>query len=401
MFFLSAAALFFALRHFAKGGGGDLALAGAACGLAVSTQYTAVPLVTLLPAAWWAGRRSSGKRVPAKALALALLAAAAAFFLGSPFIFLDWPSFVRDMRDQMSVQGLGTPAGLVPFQNALAFGGPWVSGAALAMGAACLAWRDQPLAVVLLVPTAAQALTLSASPEGDWARYLEGVFPCLALAAGYGTEALFRALRRAESRTLQALVLSVLMLPGFIQSWSFCREIGLPDTRVAAAEWIEKNLPEGTSLLIDQEHASPMVRKCREQVRDLLERTKASGHPRWRYYDLMLSGHPGGGFKVYQILRGAADLHSGGWHSRWSAEGRSVLDVRAGIDAALAAGVQGVVLSSVGATAESAPELAAFFSETASRGVLLAEFVPVPGRVRGPHLRVFRIAPLKDGVRHG
>ncbi|MFA5140238.1 MAG: glycosyltransferase family 39 protein [Elusimicrobiota bacterium] len=401
MFFLSAAALFFALRHFARGGSRDLLLAGAACGLAVSTQYTAAPLATLLPVAWWAGRRRNGSSVPLKVLVAALAIAAAAFFLGSPFILLDWPSFVRDMRDQMSVQQLGTPAGLAPFQNALSFGGPWVSGGVLALGAACLLWRDQPLALVLLVPSAAQALTLAASPEGDWARYLEGVFPCLALAAGFGVEALLRSLRRADSRVLQAVVLAVLMGPGFRGSWAFCREIGLPDTRVLAAEWIEKNLPENTSLLIDQEHASPMVRKCPEQVRGLLERTKESGHPRWRYYELMLSGHPGGGFRVSQILRGAADLHSGGWHSRWSAEGRSVLDVRSGLGAALAAGVEVVVLSSVGATAESAPELAAFLSETASRGTLLAEFVPVPGEVRGPSLRVFRVARAKNGVRHG
>lgn len=401
MFFLSSAALFFGLRYFTKGGGRELYFCAAACGLAMSTQYTAAPLLVLIPAAWSARRLGHGHQPSAKELGYAAGIAAGAFILASPFIVLDWPAFVRDMRDHMAMQGLGAPAGFAPLVNAFRFGGPWVSGGVLGLGVACLLWSEQPLSVLLLAPVAAQVLALATSSEGGWARYLEAVYPCLALAAGYGVEAVLRTMKGTGKQLFHLIVITALLLPGFFESWSFCREVSLPDTRVLSSRWIEENLPEKTSVLIDQEHASPVVRRCPEQVAGLLERTRESRHPRWRYYDYMMSGHPGGGYWVSQILRGAADLHSGDWHTRWSAEGRSVLDVRTGVRAARDAGVEVVVLSSVGASPESAPELAAFLSETESQGKLLAEFVPAAGAVRGPHIRIYRIAGPRNGVHHG
>jgi hypothetical protein len=68
------------------------------------------------------------------------------------------------------------------------------------------------------------------------------------------------------------------------------------------------------------------------------------------------------------------------------------LDVSTGLSVALAAGVSYVVVSSFGATLAHSPEQANFFADIDRHGVLLQEFDPVPGRVVGPALKVYRIA---------
>ena len=77
---------------------------------------------------------------------------------------------------------------------------------------------------------------------------------------------------------------------------------------------------------------------------------------------------------------------------RWSASGREVLDVRAGLAAARSAGIEAVVLSSMGATMDNEPGLVRFLSETETEGVLLGEFHPVRGVSTGPAIRVYGVA---------
>lgn len=401
MFFFSALALFFALRYAGGGGRRDLLISGLWVGLAVSTQYTAAPGVSLLPAAWWARHMGKGRRsVARKDWATLIKAAAAAgggFVLGSPFVLLDWPTFWRDISDQMTVQRMGAPVGLVPLRNAFEFAGLWiVGGFFLCVGAAHLMVRDRRMACMLLAPVAAQIVFLGLSPEGSWQRYMMCSYPALALAAALGVETTaftlwgrsWRPTPLGRTRA-QSGILVLLMLPGAVESWSFNRNVLLRDTRTLATEWAARSIPPGSRVLIDQEHASPRIVKSREQVAELLDRTREAGHPRWRYYDFMLSGHPGGGHEVYQVFRPPDDLHSGEWHVDWSAQGRSVLDVRAGYSAVLKAGIDVVILSSVGATPEGSPRLRKFLLETFKRGRLIKEFRPVRGAVTGPVIKIF------------
>ncbi|MBI5244838.1 MAG: glycosyltransferase family 39 protein [Elusimicrobia bacterium] len=388
MFCLSAAAWVFAARFFEGGKPRDLALAGLFSGLAASTQYTAAPLLALIPAAAWARALARGEsaRGLLKPAALAALVFAAGFLAGSPFILLDWRSFMRDALDQRGVVGAGSPVGAVVLKNALTFAGHWaVGGLLLICGAFRLLRSDRPRAALLLIPAAAFLALLACSPEGAWQRYQLAVFPAYAAAAAYAVEWL-------PARLASPLLAFVLLLPGGRQSWAYATDLRLDDTRTLAAAWIESSLPEGTRILTDQEHSSPLIRMCRREVSELLERTRSEGHPRWRYYELMLRSHPGGGFEALRILRSAADLRSGAWHAGWSARGRATVDVLGGLAAARAAGVEVVALTSDGVEATGAPEYARFLRETRSAGALLAEFSPEPGLRRGPMIEIYRIA---------
>ncbi|MFA6029887.1 MAG: glycosyltransferase family 39 protein [Elusimicrobiota bacterium] len=403
MFLLSAAAWLCAVRHYDDGGEAPLMLCGVFAGLAASTQYTAAPLAALVPAAAFARALDGGSPRPAReanALRAAVTLSAKAlgcwflgFLGGSPFIALDGRAFLRDVRDQGTVVGAGGPVGWAVLGNAAAFAGPWaVGGPLLAGGALLLLLRERAKALLLLGPCVVLLVPLALSPEGGWQRYQLSVFPAYALAAAFFVERVLAAL--PARAPLFPLALLALALPGAAQCRAFDRELVLPDTRSLAADWLERERP-GAAVLTDQEHASPPLRMSREQVAELLERTRAEGHPRARYYELMLRSHPGGGRRVLRILRSGADLRSGTWHAGWSARGRAVLDVREGLSAARAAGVEVVALSSSGADPARSPELAAFFAALEQEGRPLAVFMPAPGERRGPVIRILDIRRRK------
>ena len=303
------------------------------------------------------------------------------------------------IQDQRSLEAMGSHVHrwTIVAGNIFKFSGPWIPGGlALAAGAIVLCVKDRLKAAMLLVPVAVYFTCLSLQSEGAWARYLFAVYPGLALVAGAGIEYLcsgqcLSGVAARWPRAFLVAVLAALMLPGGMAALAFDLNIALPDTRTLAARWIEGNLPPGTKLLLDQEHATPRVRMSREAAERMLVQTRASGHPRQRYYELMLSGHPGGGYGIYRLLRDPKDLHTGPRLAAMSAQGQPIFNARAGLAAVRAAGIEVVVFSSIGANPGHSPDLAPFFSGVEREGRLLVEFTPEPGRSTGPRLRLYRI----------
>jgi hypothetical protein len=126
-------------------------------------------------------------------------------------------------------------------------------------------------------------------------------------------------------------------------------------------------------------------------VERLLAKTRASGHPRRRVYELMAESHPGGGYGVYRLRRSAADLHTLAGAAEFSSQGQAFLDVAEGLNAAREEGISVVVLTSFGADAARSPELARFLSQTRREGKLLALFAPEPGVLAGPRIEIYGV----------
>jgi hypothetical protein len=166
----------------------------------------------------------------------------------------------------------------------------------------------------------------------------------------------------------------------------------LPDTRQQSTVWMKAHVPAGATLLMDLPHAGPNLDMTRQEVEELWQKTKLAGSPRARLFRGMADTHPGGGWRIYRIERSARDLRSSPRHVQLSQADAPMLDVSAGLEPALAAGVSYVVVSSFGGSPEHSPELSAFFADLDRRGTLLQEFDPAPGRVMGPTLKVYRIA---------
>ncbi|MBI4061195.1 MAG: glycosyltransferase family 39 protein [Elusimicrobia bacterium] len=360
-------------------------LCGAAFGLAMSSQYTALPVALALPLAHF----FSPRRRPPSWLAEGLAACAAGFFAGAPYVLLDFPNFRAAVTDLGQMPAAAKPGGmllaLVGNIGSFAALGP-LAGLAIAAGSARLWRRERGLAAVLLGPLLAYLLLLSLSPINN-ARYLLGGYPALALLAAEGLSWIER-----PRRPLAALLAGALALgPGAWLSLSHSLELILPDTRAQAEAWIVENIPSGTTVLLDTAHAAPNLRMVREQALELAQRTRLLGTPRWRLYQGMADTHPGGGYRLYRIRLSAEDLGSEPRHTLRSQAETATADVRAGLGAARALKVDYVVASSIGA--ERSPELQTFFAQLAASGRLLRTFSPSPGKIGGPTIRIYALRP--------
>lgn len=394
MLFLASWSWWFAARFFMDSRRRDFYLAGFFAGLAGSTQYTALPLGILLPTVW-----AMKDRRDLKALALAVGAYLGGFVAGTPFAVIDFGAFRATVADMAFLEGLEGAAPVWPavMKNIASFPGSGIlGGICLIAGFHGFYKKRAREGVILLVPVLTQAACLSLSAEGGWQRYLFGVFPALALAGGIGAERLWRkALElkpfKGHDETVFALFLAGCFFPGAVLSAAFDRELVLPDTRTIASAWIERNIPPGAKILLDQEHASPRLVLSREHIEYMIERTKAMNHPRRRYYELMLSGHPGGGFAVYRLLRDAGDLHTLPGHAAVSAQGQRAIDASAGLGAARQEGIEYVVLTSEGANLDRSPYLKKFFDDVREQTRAVASFYPAAGMRRGPAIKICRI----------
>ncbi|UPT73859.1 MAG: glycosyltransferase family 39 protein [Elusimicrobiota bacterium] len=388
MFMFIAAAWACALRFQAGGPRGWLYAAAAAAGAACSAQYTAAPAALMIPLAWLL---REGGRPTSVWLLQALALAAAAFFLGSPYVALDFGRFAADWADYADLGRLrphdAAAMARVVAYNLWTFAGDGSpAGAAAVLGLAVVLWRKTRRALLLAVPVAAYAAILATSPDGGWLRYLLGVFPALAILAGEGLAVL-----GGKSAWRRTAVAALALAPGLLLSTELAAGFGRTDTRSQAEAWLKENVPAGEAILLDVPHAGPRAIPSKEQCEELAARTAAAGSPRARLWRAMAERHPGGGWRVYRVKRSAGDLFSSPKHVEASQADGDFLDVRPGLDPVRAVRARWVVTSSFGADPRRARELATFFSELASGADLVKEFPSEPGGAGGPWLRVWKL----------
>ncbi|MDX6750021.1 glycosyltransferase family 39 protein [Geminicoccaceae bacterium 1502E] len=257
-------------------GSGWLILAAVLAGLSAATKYYGVTLVPVIAVCeswrWWRGE-IDGRRW----LRRGLLAAAAffgAFFVGSPFTFID-PSVretflgmaqtfalneVAEWNPDSEVSwtyGIGAvPAATLFFLRQLiapdALGWPFAA-LALAGILACLRQvRRRRAALILLGPVLVflvPATTLWAFHVD--ARHLNAVVPLLLPFLYPGARLLTGSLRRAKGRLLAHALLAAAILPYALASVAHDAEIMRLDSRKVAADWIVREIAPDTRILLE------------------------------------------------------------------------------------------------------------------------------------------------------
>ncbi len=258
----------------------SLVAAGAACGVAFSTHYYAVFLALPLALAIAArlglfGRPPGSPRPPLVALATAwawgAAGAAVTFFALSPFLLVEpgtaWQDIVANREivvDRAAARGSG------PFPSAAAYGRLlWQEGLGWpALGAAVigcmLVARRRPWQAVLLGAFPLSFL-LFISHTVAASRYLNPVLPFLAVFAGAGLAILARA------TPLTAILVVMLALPAGWQSRRIGQFFTQTDTRTLGQQWIEAQVPPGSSVLI-QPYSVPLT-QSRESLVEALTAT--------------------------------------------------------------------------------------------------------------------------------
>ena len=177
----------FALEVYENGSRRAHWLSGAFFGLAMASQYTALPAALALPVASLVSKQRPSLRTTVEGL----LCIGGFFFIGSPFILLDFRRFTESLGDLKAMAALEDwdrrHVMRVVLMNMLTFAGPGsIAGFAALAGGVRLVRAERGLFAVYFIPLCAYLLIVGNNPDGGWARYILGGFPALALLAAEG-----------------------------------------------------------------------------------------------------------------------------------------------------------------------------------------------------------------------
>ena len=240
-------------------------VAGFLSGLAVSTQYYAIFIgFTICAAAVAELRRSSGSET-LRLFGWSVTAAAAGFFMGSPFIPFELQRALADVAhvrevdvDRAMVGGRFTA--VVPYLRILlwdAMGWPvWIAAAVGFVWALVSDWRRGILLVSFFVPFF--AFIANTVPMS---RYLNVVLPLVAVAAGFALVRAGRMFGPASSLAVPVLAVAALV-PGLIGGMQWDLFLRRTDTRTLASDFITSRIPAGSSFLVQP--YGPPLRQSRE-----------------------------------------------------------------------------------------------------------------------------------------
>jgi hypothetical protein len=245
---------------FSRGRLGDYALAGAGIGLACATKYTGgIVLLPLLAATLVGAGQSDGRRI--LGLALAGVLALAFFLTANPFALLDFHAFRDGLSEQSAASsdgggklGLTGNSGILYYLGTTTWGLGWLPALAALGGAVALTVRDWRRAVVL-VPSILVFIAFMGSQDRFFARWLLPIYPLLCLLAAYGTVVLvswaIERVGRPRPAWAAAAAGALLCAQGLVFAIHNDVVLARPDTRQLAREWMVKNVPAGSKVVIE------------------------------------------------------------------------------------------------------------------------------------------------------
>lgn len=237
----------------------DSVLAGAMIGLAGACKY--VPLVLLLPylVAHVVSRDRSGRTwtTAVAGAGVALLT----MLLATPYLVRDWPATLHDFSVQhasVTSEWVGQGSNGIALSRYLVSTLPEALGwpAAILALAGCIILVTRGIRERLLVGIALVLLAAVGILQVAQARYVLAAFPTFFIATAAATEAASRWTARWMAR-LEAgpVAFALLLVPavgwGFPELRETRRALSMPDSRIAAREWILQSIPPRDILVVD------------------------------------------------------------------------------------------------------------------------------------------------------
>jgi hypothetical protein len=235
----------------------NFTLAGALAGLAVSSKYNAA--LVLLPIATAAALRWREAR---NRLALAALAAAAAFALTSPFLLLRAGRFWSEMlflREYLYRDSAGDFALWDHLRTTFPQGLGWTLFVASAAGFGRALWRRSPSDLVLL-SFVLPFLVLISTVRVTFPRYVLPVTPVLLVLAAD----LVGALARSRVPVMAAAAV-LLLVPSLLLSAAFGGLAAREDTRLQAASFVSEHFEPRTRLVVCRGYGAPVLNQDRRR----------------------------------------------------------------------------------------------------------------------------------------
>ncbi len=187
--------------------------------------------------------------------------------------------------------------------------GPWVLGLA-ALGAAVGLFRRR-IEVILHLSFVVVFFALIAGSSSShlyYGRYVLPVLPGLCLLAALGLDELVRRVRApaAVSSAIAAVLALFLVFQPALASIHWDRRLARLDTRTSAAEWIEKNVPNGDRVLLEgfpEETAQLAIplESSTEDIRAMIEELRTSDPGKATFWDMKLESWSPPGYDLETV----------------------------------------------------------------------------------------------------
>lgn len=257
--FFALLALLLILRLLERASLRNQVAAGAAVGVGISTRYFLVTLLAALVAAGIMALRRHSPGASVRGIAAGVSAAIAAFVLTTPYFLLDWSaaraSLTNENASHVGHDGL-SPAGNLWWylRDAIPSVISWPVALLAVVGIFfAIVHRRDPRRLVLLVAGATFLVAISMS-KLHWDRWPLPILPVFVLFAVDGLVGLASALDARVGRPALAPTFAVVgvALVAFLPAKEVVQlnmRESRPSTRVLARQWIEKNVPEDSSVV--------------------------------------------------------------------------------------------------------------------------------------------------------
>jgi 4-amino-4-deoxy-L-arabinose transferase-like glycosyltransferase len=242
------------------------ALAGAAAGLAAAVKYNGgVALVMPLVACWMTPTARPSRMTCTLA---AIGAAAAAFLIAAPYTVLDMPGFLdRFASLTAEYRNAGSPAERADIlylkHLRLQFGWPGMLliAAGFAMGFVRAVRGPDRVAWAVALAFPLTYFFMIAQQQIIYARYLLPLVPMLCILAAAAVISGVSLLRRYQfPRAIRTALLAglalALLAPPAATAVSFNRQLSRTSTVDLAYQWIEANIPPGSTMVLEGGHLS-------------------------------------------------------------------------------------------------------------------------------------------------
>lgn len=392
MTLLLLVSFWFCIRILEEGAKKSYLFAGILMGLAVSTRYHAAPFGIVIPTAHFLrlfskGELNFGNLWDRNKWLLGALVLIPAFFVaGTPYALIAPHELWRDFGGNVAIYSSLTGEERSIFKNMavlfdrfLTLGdvpAPRIMGIVCLIGffASFLRWQAKHF--LILAPLAAYLCIVGGyhNPAGG---YLIQIFPLFILLSVHGILEIGGKRPRMILAGAMALAVSWNAWEGAAMAYSFTAS----DTRTTALEWIEKNIPQGSSFLIDMKVTAPPLRMSYEQLEKFHRRAIELGHYKKDILALELKAHPGKGtgYQIYTVKRDFGRIGSLPNQVEEVQKLQDLIEVSGDIAAIKKAGVQYVVVTEDTekmAVLNKIHGLADFYRNLPAQSVMLEKFDP-------------------------
>lgn len=293
----------------------DLVTASLFVGLSASTKYNAIVLggpILLISILSRSRGYCQWRRIGGAATILLV-----AFLSTSPYVILDYQTFLQDIAFERTHFSTGHHGGLdlgsgwayhLKSTLPIGLGWPLFAAAAVGLGWQLLRGRVEDRALVCGVVT---YFVVAGSGRSVFMRYVLPMVPFLCLA---GARVVAVATERIRWPWL-CLVTAVLAAPTAVSTMSHNLIIGRQDTRLEAGAWIETNIPSKAKIaLVGSDYGYPTLRRSEAWMRERLADLRSAGLPAKR---LQLSLETGQdiqpSYDIVQIESGQSASFSSVW----------------------------------------------------------------------------------------